>query len=76
MGKGHKKIQVDVRETERDTEQFTDLELFVNNKKIGSLQQEESKPVTVITPNGSESKVKSIDEGINALIMEYNLHNS
>lgn len=74
MAKGNKKIQVEVKETPNNKEGFTELELYVNDDKIGKLQQVEGQSVIVTTNSGTESKVKTVDEGINKLVMEYNLH--
>lgn len=74
MAKGNKKIQVEVKETPNNKEGFTELELYVNDEKIGKLQQVEGQSVIVTTNSGTESKVRTVDEGINKLIMEYNLH--
>ena len=72
MSKGNKKIQVEVKETPNNREGFVELELYVNDEKIGQLQQEEGQTVTVKTNSGTESKVRTVDEGINKLIMDYN----
>ena len=74
MAKGNKKIQVEVKETPNNKEGFTELELYVNDEKIGKLQQVEGQSVIVTTNSGTESKVKTVDEGINKLVMEYNLN--
>ena len=74
MAKGNKKVQVEVKETPNNKEGFTELELYVNDEKIGKLQQVEGQSVIVTTNSGTESKVKTVDEGINKLVMEYNLH--
>ncbi|WP_407370766.1 DUF2969 family protein [Carnobacterium sp.] len=74
MSKGNKKIQVEVKETPNNKEGFVELELYVNDEKIGQLQQEEGQTVTVKTNSGTESKARTVDEGINKLIMDYNLH--
>ncbi|MBC9825699.1 DUF2969 family protein [Carnobacterium inhibens] len=74
MAKGNKKIQVEVKETPNNKEGFTELELYVNDEKIGKLQQVEGQSVIVTTNSGTESKVRTVDEGVNKLIMEYNLH--
>lgn len=74
MAKSSKKIQVEVKETAKNKEGFVELALYVNQEQIGMIQQEEGKPVTVLTNAGTESKAKSIDEGINNLLMDYNLH--
>lgn len=39
MSKGNKKVQVEVKETPNNREGFIELELYVNDKKIGQLQQ-------------------------------------
>lgn len=74
MSKNSKKIQVEVKETAKNKEGFVELELYVNEEKIGMIQQETGNPVTVISNSGTESKARSVDEGINQLIMDYNLH--
>ena len=74
MSKGNKKIQVEVKETSNNKEGFVELELYVNDKKIGQLQQKKGQTVTVTTNSGTESKARTVDEGINKLIMDYNLH--
>lgn len=74
MSKGNKKVQVEVKETPNNREGFTELDLYVNEEKIGRLQQLEGQTVTVTTNSGTASKVRTVDEGINKLIMDYNLH--
>ncbi|CRH20552.1 conserved hypothetical protein [Carnobacterium maltaromaticum] len=43
MARGNKEVKVEVRETERNTEDFVELELFINDEKIGTVQQEGKK---------------------------------
>ncbi|SIN98093.1 Protein of unknown function [Carnobacterium alterfunditum] len=74
MSKGNKKVQVEVKETPNNREGLTELELYVNGKKIGQLQQKEGQTVTITTNSGTESKARSVDDGINKLIMDYNLY--
>ena len=74
MAKNNKKIEVEIRETANNKEGFVELALSAGKQEIGLIQQEEGKSVTVITHSGAESKAKSVDEGINQLLMDYNLH--
>ncbi|SFQ35070.1 MULTISPECIES: DUF2969 family protein [Desemzia] len=74
MSKRNKKSEVMIKETNRNSEDFTELELFVGNEKIGTIQQEKEQAITTINKNGNQAKAKNIDEAINNLIMDYNLH--
>lgn len=74
MSKRNKKSEVVIKETNRNSEDFTELELFVDNEKIGTIQQEKEQAITTINKNGNKAKAKNIDEAINNLIMDYNLH--
>lgn len=74
MSKKNKKIEVEIKETANNKKGFIELSLSAGKQEIGLIQQEEGKSVTVITYSGAESKAKSVDEGINQLLMDYNLH--
>ena len=74
MTKRNKKGEVVIQETSNNTDNFTELELFIHKDKIGTIQQPEGEPITTINKNGNEAKAKSIDEAVNNLIMDYNLH--
>lgn len=74
MAKRNKKSEVVIQETSNNTENFTELELFIHKDKIGTIQQPKGETITTINKNGNEAKAKSIDEAINNLIMDYNLH--
>ena len=75
MARGNKEVKVEVRETERNTEDFVELELIITDEKIGTVQQEGKKNPTVSMKDGKSFVVKTVDAGINDLIMDYNLHN-
>lgn len=74
MTKGNKKIEVEIKETANNKEGFVELSLSAGKRSIGLIQQEEGKSVTVVTNAGVESKARTIDDGINQLLMDYNLH--
>ncbi|MGB6179539.1 DUF2969 family protein [Carnobacterium sp.] len=74
MTKGNKKIEVEIKETANNKEGFVELSLSAGKQQIGLIQQEEGKTVTVITNSGVETKARTVDDGINQLLMDYNLH--
>ncbi|MBM6615729.1 DUF2969 family protein [Desemzia sp. RIT804] len=74
MAKRNKKSEVVIQETSNNTDSFTELELFIHKDKIGTIQQPKGEAITTINKNGNEAKAKNIDEAINNLIMDYNLH--
>ncbi|WP_034551112.1 DUF2969 family protein [Carnobacterium funditum] len=74
MTKGNKKIEIEIKETPNNKEGFIELSLSAGKQQIGLIQQEEGKSVTVIFNSGAESKARSVDDGINQLLMDYNLH--
>lgn len=74
MAKRNKKSEVVIQETSNNTDSFIELDLFIHKDKIGTIQQPTGEPITTINKNGNEAKAKSIDEAINNLIMDYNLH--
>lgn len=74
MTRGNKNIEVEIKETTNNKEGFVELSLSIGKQKIGLIQQEEGKSVTVVSRSGAESKAKSVDEAINQLLMDYNLH--
>lgn len=75
LARSNKEISVEVRETSKNTESFVELELVVNKEVIGTVQQEVGQNPVIITNDGKQQTVKSVDVGINELIMAYNLHN-
>lgn len=74
MGKRNKQIEVEINETKNNTESFTEYELVVRKKVIGTLQQEGDSLVTVVFKSGKKRTAHSIDEGVQMLIEEHNLH--
>ncbi|SFH65007.1 DUF2969 family protein [Pisciglobus halotolerans] len=74
MAKGNKKNNVEIKETANNTADFVELEVVINKNKIGLIQQEGNKPVTLVTRDGKVANAASIDDAMNQLIMDYNLH--
>lgn len=68
------KSEVVIKESANHTDEFTEFELFIRKDKIGTIQQPQGKEITIITKDGKQGKAKSIDEAVNDLIMDYNLH--
>ncbi|OJF92155.1 DUF2969 family protein [Alkalibacterium sp. f15] len=74
MAKRNKQIEVEINETKNNTDAFTELELVVKKKVIGTLQQEGDSLVGVEFKSGKKRTAQSIDEGVQMIIEEYNLH--
>lgn len=74
MGKRNKHIEVEINETKNNTETFTEYELVVRKKVIGKLQQEGDGLVNVEFKSGNKRTARTIDEGVQMLIEEHNLH--
>lgn len=75
MAKRNKSIEVDIRETKHHTEDVVDLEVVVKKKIIGTIHHEPGqRQVIVETTSGKKRQVNSVDEAIEAVIAEYNLH--
>lgn len=74
MAKRNKNIEVEIRETANQSESLTELEVLVNNKVIGIVRQPQDEQVAVNYKSEKEMTAKTIDEGIQVIIAEYNLH--
>lgn len=74
MSKRNKNIEVEINETPNSKNDFTELELIVRKKVIGKLQQQADGPVSVEFKSGDRRTVQTIEEGIQSIIAEYNLH--
>lgn len=74
MGKRNRQIEVEINETKNNTDDFTELELVVKKKVIGRLQQEGDSLVNVEFKSGNKRTAQSIDQGVQMIIEEYNLH--
>lgn len=74
MGRRNKNIEVEIRETERNTDAFTELEVVVKKQVIGTIEQAEGEQARVLLKSGKVRPAKTIDDGIQLVIAEYNLH--
>lgn len=75
MARKNKPVEVDIRETNKNKENVTELEVVVKKKVIGKIRQEEGdRQVSVEMSSGKKRQVGSIDEAIETVIAEYNLH--
>jgi hypothetical protein len=74
MGRRNKNIEVEIQETKKNTETYTDLEVIVNRQVIGTVQQEEGEQARVSFKSGRERTANTVEEAIQMIIAEYNLH--
>lgn len=74
MGKRNKQIEVEINETANNTDTYTEYELVVRKKVIGKLQQEGDGLVNVEFKSGKKRTAQSMDEGVQMIIEEHNLH--
>ncbi|MDN6161560.1 MAG: DUF2969 domain-containing protein [Atopostipes sp.] len=76
MSKRVKTEEVRVEEGKLASDEVTDLEIFVKDKKIGSIFQETADGQIQLTyMNDRKGSAVSIDEGLHSIIADYNLHN-
>lgn len=75
MSKKNKAVEVDIIETDRHKGDQVDLEVKVKKKTIGQIQKPSGQSqVSALMSSGKKRQVKSVDEAIQAIIAEYNLH--
>lgn len=76
MTKKTKKEEVRIEEGPLASDEVTDLEVFIKDKKVGSILQETVDGQIQLTyMNDRKGSAVSIDEGLHAIIADYNLHN-
>lgn len=74
MGRRNKNIEVEIQETKKNSNDYTELEVVVKKQVIGTISQPEGEQATVVLKSGKKHKVKTVEEGIQLVIAEYNLH--
>jgi len=75
MSKKNKPVEVELIETNQHKDGNIDLEVKVKKKTIGSLKQGEGdRSIKVTLASGKEINVGSVNEGIQSIVAEYNLH--
>jgi len=68
-------IPVEVVERKTASEAETVLEIRVNDTVAGIVQQTEGEQAIVTFQSDRQQKVPTLDDGIEAVLMDYNLHN-
>jgi hypothetical protein len=71
MSKKEKKFEIEIKEVKENDSIIN--EVYINNQMIGQISQVNDKNFTASNQSG-EMRVKSIDEGIQWIIAEFNLH--
>jgi hypothetical protein len=71
MSKKEKKFEIEIKEAKENGGVVN--EVYINNRMIGKISQVNDKNFTASNQSG-EMRVKSIDEGIQWIIAEFNLH--
>lgn len=75
MARKNKPIEVDIQETSKHSNDVTDLDVIINKKVIGHIfQEKDSRQVEITMSSGKKRQVNSVDEAIETIIAEYNLH--
>lgn len=76
MAAKRKTEEVSVQEGKRHSDDVTDLEVFIKDKKIGSiLQEKDDRHIQVSYLTGRQGSAVSIEDALHAIIADYNLHN-
>ncbi|KRN94309.1 DUF2969 domain-containing protein [Pediococcus stilesii] len=71
MSKKEKKFEIEIKETKENESRVN--EVYIDGRMIGRISQINDKNFVASNQNG-EMRVKSIDEGIQWVIAEFNLH--
>lgn len=68
-------IPVEVVETKESTEEALSVDVLVHGEIVGRVKQNSEKQVTASFKSGREQSFNTMDDGIEAVLREYNLHN-
>lgn len=75
MARKNKEVKVSIVSGKLDSEEVTDLEVLVKDKKIGEIfQAEDDRQIQLNYMNGKKGSAISVEEAIRSIIAEYNLH--
>ena len=69
-----KSFEVEIQATSEDTPEQASLELLVNGELVGSIDEVKKNNFEVVFNLKKKIKVQSVDEAVEFLIKEYNLH--
>lgn len=76
MARKNKNEEVSIIETKLDSDTVTDLEVLIGDKKVGSIHQdEEDRQIEVTFNNGQKARAISIEDAVQAILADFNLHN-
>ena len=76
MARKNKNEEVSIVETMLDSKTVTDLEVLVGDKKVGAIHQgEEDRQIEVTFNNGQKARAISIEDAVQAILADFNLHN-
>lgn len=75
MARKVKTEEVSVVEGSLNSDEVTDLELYIKDKKIGSiLQEKDDRQIQLTYKNGRKGSAVSVEEGVHSIIADHNLH--
>lgn len=75
MSKKAKNIEVEIREGSENSDNFVDLEVVIKDRVIGRIKQSEGERFChVELPSGQTASQRSIEDGVQDILEEYNLH--
>lgn len=69
-----KSFEVEIQATSEDTPEQTSLELLINGEIVGTIEGIKKNTFEVVFNSKKMMKVQSVDEAVEFLIREYNLH--
>lgn len=71
MSRREKKFEIEIKEVKENDSVIN--EVYINRQLVGQISQVNDKNFTASNQSG-EMRVKSIDEGIQWIVAEFNLH--
>lgn len=76
MARKKKNEEVSIVATKRDSDTVTDLEVLLGDQVIGKVYQgEEDRQLQVTFNNDQKATAVSIEDAVQAILADYNLHN-
>lgn len=76
MARKKKNEEVSIVTTKLDSDTVTDLEVQIGDKTIGGIHQgEEDRQIQVTFHNNQKGTAISIEDAVQAILADYNLHN-
>lgn len=76
MARKNKNEEVTIVATKKDSDTVTDLEVRIGDKVIGGIHQEEGdRQYQVTMTNNQKATTVSIEDAVQTILADYNLHN-